>query len=125
MRNLQTIEPSKWHQEIRTMTRNVKSDLCISVPGIEDSEHGDIANYINDAFVNPRPTKGVVTTPLTVCLRPHKNSKESDPGHLGHLFYILCRHFDEKKNWGYPLRWGESEPSKFEASGVGCHLKIF
>ena len=34
------------------MTRNVKSDLCIPVPGIEDSEHGDIANYINDAFVN-------------------------------------------------------------------------
>ena len=52
VRNLQTIEPRKWHQEIRTMTRNVKSDLCIPVPGIEDSEHGDIANYINDAFVN-------------------------------------------------------------------------
>ena len=52
VRNLQTIEPRKWHQEIRTMTRNVKSDLRIPVPGIEDSEHGDIANYINDAFVN-------------------------------------------------------------------------
>ena len=38
----------------------------------------------------------VVTTPLTVCLRSHKNAKESDPGHLGHLFYILCGH----------LRWG-------------------
>ena len=50
--NLQTIEPRKWHQEIRTMTRNVKSDLCIPVPGVEDSEHGNIANYINDAFVN-------------------------------------------------------------------------
>ena len=32
--------------------KNVKSDLCIPVPGIEDSDHGDIANYINDAFVN-------------------------------------------------------------------------
>ena len=32
VRNLQTIEPRKWHQEIRTMTRNVKSDLCIPVP---------------------------------------------------------------------------------------------
>ena len=29
-----------------------KSDLCIPVPFIEDSDHGDIANYINDAFVN-------------------------------------------------------------------------
>ena len=47
--------------------------------------------------------KGVVTTPLTVCLR---NAKESDPGHLGHLFYILCGDFDEKKNRGVPLRWG-------------------
>ena len=51
-------------------------------------------------MLNPRPTKGVVTTPLTVCLRPHKNAKESDPGHLGHLFYILCGHFDEKKTGG-------------------------
>ena len=43
----------KWHQEIRTMTRNVKSDQCIPVPGIEDSDHGKIANYIyNEAFVN-------------------------------------------------------------------------
>ena len=39
----------------------------------------------------------MVTGPLTACLRPHKNEKESDPGHLGHLFYILCGHFDEKK----------------------------
>ena len=55
-----------------------------------------------NALVNPRPTKGVVTTPLTVCLRPHKNLKESDPGHLRHLFYILCGHFDEKKKLGVP-----------------------
>ena len=40
--------------------------------------------------------------PLTVCLRPHKNAKESDPGHLRHLFYILCGHFDEKKIGGTP-----------------------
>ena len=48
-------------------------------------------------FFNPCPTKGGGYHPLTVYLRPHKNAKESDPGHLGHLFYILCRHFDEKK----------------------------
>ena len=46
---------------------------------------------------NPRSTKGGGYHLLTVCLRPHKNAKESDPGHLGHLFYILCGHFDEKK----------------------------
>ena len=55
-------------------------------------------------MINPRPTKGS-GHPLTVCLRPHKNAKESDPGHLGHLFYILCGNFDEKKkkkNGGTP-----------------------
>ena len=31
-----------------------------------------------------------------------KNAKESDPGHLEHLFYILCGNFDEKKNGGIP-----------------------
>ena len=52
--------------------------------------------------LNPRPTKGrgVVTTPPTVCLRSHKNAKESDPGHLGYLIYILCGNFDEKKKPG-------------------------
>ena len=61
VRNLQTIEPRKWHQEICTMTRNVKSDLCIPVPGIENSEHGDIANYINDAFVNGKKKLQIYT----------------------------------------------------------------
>ena len=44
--------------------------------------------------------KGVVTTPLTVCRRLHQNAKQSDPGHLSNLFYILCGHFHEKKNPG-------------------------
>ena len=44
-------------------------------------------------------------TLVTVCLRPHKKAKESDPGHLGHLFYILCGHFDEKKP-GVPPKMG-------------------
>ena len=60
-----------------------------------------VKNEYLDSIFNPRPTKGVVTTPLMVCLRPHKNAKEIDLGHLGHLFYILCGHFDEK-NRGTP-----------------------
>ena len=45
--------------------------------------------------------------PLTVCPWPHKNAKESDPGHLGHLFYILCGDFDEKKKkTGVPPKMG-------------------
>ena len=56
-------------------------------------------------MLNPRPIKGVVTTPPpTVCLQPHKNAKESDPGHLEHLFYIRCGHFDEKP--GVPPKMG-------------------
>ena len=48
-------------------------------------------SYLN---FNPRPTN-----------RPHKNAKESDPGYLGHLFYILCGQFDEK-NGGTPYDGG-------------------
>ena len=57
--------------------------------------------------INPRPTKGGGGSyhPQTVCLRPHKNAKESDPGHLAHLFYILCGHFDERKP-GVPPKMG-------------------
>ena len=75
--------------------------------------------------LNPRPTKGgVVTTSLTVCLRLHKNAKESDPGHLGYLFYILCGHFDEKKNGGTPKDGGRVSCQSSKVGG-GCHLKIF
>ena len=31
---------------------------------------------------------------------------ESDPWHIGNLFYILCCHFDEKKNGGTTLPGG-------------------
>ena len=60
-------------------------------------------NCKSQNHTNPRPTKEgwgwlvIPPPPPTVCLRPHKNAKESDPGHLGHLFYILCGHFHEKK----------------------------
>ena len=46
----------------------------------------------------------MVTNP-TVCRRLHQNAKQSDPGHLNNLFYILCGHFDEKNLW-YPLTRG-------------------
>ena len=40
--------------------------------------------------------------PQTVCLRLHQNARQSDPGHLSNLFYILSGHFDEKKSRGTP-----------------------
>ena len=43
---------------------------------------------------------GVVNHPLTVCPLLHQNAKQSDPGHLSNLFYILFGHFDEKKSGG-------------------------
>ena len=67
--------------------------------------------------------KGVVT-PLTVCLRLDQNAKQTS-GYLINLFYILCRHFDEKKKKrGVPLTQGYDKSSKSE--GMGCyHLKYF
>ena len=68
--------------------------------------HGDNRpNMCSLSLVLPR---GVVS------LWPHTNAKESDPGHQGHFFYILCGHFDEKqkqnkkknKKNGYTLRLG-------------------
>ena len=62
---------------------------------------------------NPRLTKGkgggrVVATPppLTVFSRLLQNAKESDLGHIGNLFYILCGHFDGKKIGGTTLPGG-------------------
>ena len=45
---------------------------------------------------NPRLPKGGGYHPQTVCLRLHQNAKQSGPGHLSNLFYILSGHFDEK-----------------------------
>ena len=55
--------------------------------------------------INPRLPKGMVTIPLTVCRRLYQNAKQSDPGHLSILFYILCGDFDEK-NLGIPYNTG-------------------
>ena len=61
---------------------------------------------------NPRPTKGGYHSPDGLSPAA-KNAKESDTGHLGHLFYILhvlCGHF---------------EPSKLEGRGVVATSKYF
>ena len=47
--------------------------------------------------INPRLTERGGCNPLTVLSWSLKNAKESDLGHIGNLFYILCGHFDEKK----------------------------
>ncbi|XP_072037054.1 uncharacterized protein [Amphiura filiformis] len=52
VRNLQATEPRKWHQQIRSMTRNTKSELSIPISGVSDDDHGTIANTINDQFVS-------------------------------------------------------------------------
>ena len=57
-----------------------------------------------------------LTLALTVSPRLHQNAKESDPGHLSNLFYILCGHFDGEKS-GIPLTRGKGKPSKSEGTG--------
>ena len=74
-------------------------------------------DYINLHLID----KGVVTTREDLSPAA-QNRKKSDPGHLGHLFYILCGHFDEKKkNRGYPLRWRVARVSR-QSSKVGGWL---
>ena len=46
---------------------------------------------------------GWLPPPRDFSLSP-QNQKESDLSHLSNLKYILCGHFDEKKNRGYPLQ---------------------
>ena len=63
----------------------------------------------------PRP-------PYRIC-RSLQNAKESDLGHKGNLFYILCGQFDEKKMGVPPYPGGKGKPSKSEGEGVdvmGC-----
>ena len=52
VRHLQKHDSKKWHQPIKIMTRNDSAELSIQVPGVCTSNHNDIANTINDQFVN-------------------------------------------------------------------------
>ena len=51
VRILQQTNPRKWHQQIKSMTGNTKSELRIPVQGVSDDDHVTIANTINDQFV--------------------------------------------------------------------------
>ena len=51
VRILQQTNPRKWHQQIKSMTGNTKSELGIPVQGVSDDDHVTIANTINDQFV--------------------------------------------------------------------------
>ena len=51
VRILQQTNPRKWHQQIKSMTGNTKSELRIPVQGVSDDDLVTIANTINDQFV--------------------------------------------------------------------------
>ncbi|XP_072042807.1 uncharacterized protein [Amphiura filiformis] len=63
VRNLQATNPRKWHQQIKTMTGNTKSEVSIPVPGVDNDDHVAIANKINDQFVQVSSHM----TPLDLC----------------------------------------------------------
>ncbi len=44
-------DPRKWHQQVKHITGNNKSDISIPFPGVDDGDHVTIANKINDQFV--------------------------------------------------------------------------
>ena len=50
--HLQKTDPRKWHQQVKVMTNNNKSEVSIPIPGVKDSDHVSIANVINDRFVS-------------------------------------------------------------------------
>jgi hypothetical protein len=39
VRNLQATNPRKWHQQVKIMTGNTKSDIRIPIPGVSDDDH--------------------------------------------------------------------------------------
>ena len=51
VRILQQTNPRKWHQQIKSMTGNTKSEVRIPVQGVSDDDHVTIANTNNDQFV--------------------------------------------------------------------------
>ncbi|XP_072048885.1 uncharacterized protein [Amphiura filiformis] len=52
VRHLQKTDPRKWHQQVKLMTNNNKSEVNIPIPGVEDGDHVGIANAINNRFVS-------------------------------------------------------------------------
>ena len=92
---------TKWATFAITL-QGPSSDTLIDMKPTQE-HNGNVSSL--SSFISLVLPRGVVTTPLTVCLRPHKNAKESDPGHLRHLFYILCGDFDET-NPGVPPKMG-------------------
>lgn len=52
IRMLQKTEPRKWHQQIKNVTNNRKSELRIDIPGIDEDDHVGKANAINNMFTN-------------------------------------------------------------------------
>ena len=59
VRKLQLTDPRKWHKQIRLMTRNDKTELCISIPDTNKHDHAKnkhdhakIADFINENFIS-------------------------------------------------------------------------
>ncbi|XP_072051828.1 uncharacterized protein [Amphiura filiformis] len=52
IRSLQKTEPRKWHQQIKIVTNNNKSELRVSVPGVADDDSTGKANTINNMFAS-------------------------------------------------------------------------
>ena len=52
IRVLQETNPRKWHQQIRVITNNTKSELRLNIPGINEDDCAGKANAVNNLFVN-------------------------------------------------------------------------
>ena len=52
VRHLQKTDSKNWHRQVKVMTRNSSTDVCIQVPDVQAYKHNEIANAINCKFVN-------------------------------------------------------------------------
>ena len=52
VRHLQKTDSKNWHRQVKDMTRNNSTEVCIQVPDVQANKHNEIANAINCKFVN-------------------------------------------------------------------------
>ena len=76
--------------------------------------------------LNPRPTKlGGYQPPDGLSPAAQKRKQKVTPGIEDISFTSFAVILMKKKIWGYSIRWGLGEPSKFKGRGMVATLKRF
>ncbi len=78
IRNLQKVEPRKWHSEIKKVTKSCQAELKLDVPGVDDHDEKGKADAINSMFASV--SDGI--PPLDVSELPSFLPAQAPPPHL-------------------------------------------